>query len=197
MKFKVNEAAVKALSLSGVTAKVGDEVEFEVIEKALGVSISETEKAKVAQKAAEDALGAEKAKPAATPERLLSVDAKAAPYFVEARTQRVKALSATLDAAQSKGKINAAMRTSFEKILSVRHGYALSEAGAAEAVAVADLAESLLAAIPDQAVVPVGERLKQEGAQGAGGRAANDAGDFDAVKEADALLARTGLAAKK
>jgi ribosomal 50S subunit-recycling heat shock protein len=190
MKVKINAANVKALSLVGIEAKEGDEVEVTLaqFEKALSVA----NEAQTARAAAEKALADEKAKPAATPERLLSVDAKATPYFGEARTQRAKALSATLDAAQAKGKINAAMRASFEKVLSVRHGYALSETGTAETVDVVAAAESLLAAIPDNAAVPVGTALQGQGATGAE-RPANEPAKFDAKAAADEMLVKAGF----
>lgn len=159
MKIKVTAANVKALSLAGVAGKDGDEVEVTdaAFERALSLA-GEAESAKAAQKAAEDALAAEKAKPAPTVARLLSVDPSGAPFFAEAQGAKAKALSATLDAASSKGKITAGMRKNLERLLSVRHGYALSTAGVAEAVDVAAEAEALLAGIPDQAVVPVGQR---------------------------------------
>jgi len=196
MKVKIVAANVKALSLAGITGKEGDEVEVTSaqFEKALSIAAeaqSAAEAAKTAQATAEKALADEKAKPAATPERLLSIDVKGAPLFGENRALRVKSLGQTLDAAQSKGKIDAKMRGAFERLLSVRHGFALSETGVAEAIDVVKAAEDLLAAIPEQAVVPVGERLQKQGATGQE-RPANEPEKFDAAKTADAILKAGG-----
>ena len=200
MKIKVSAKNVKALSLAGVTAKDGDEIEVtaEQFERALSVAdaaAQEAQKAKDAQKTAEDALVAEKAKPALTVVKMLSVDPAAA-FFKEARTSGQKALSATLDAAMSKGRINATMRARLEKILAVRHGYALSESGVAESVDVVAEAEALLASIPDQAVVPVGERALPAGGKPEE-RPANTGDAFDTPEkvkaEADRILTRAGM----
>lgn len=192
MKIKVTADNMKALSLSGTEVKVGDEVEVTVVEKALSVAHAKVEAAVTAQTVAEKALADERAIPKPTVEKMLSVDVKNAPYFVEARTSRKLALNAVLDAAQSKGKINAAMRTAFEKVLSVRHGYALSEAGVAEIVDVAATAESILATIPDDAAVPIGERIARKGADGSG-RPPNEPAAFDAKTQADKILEAGGF----
>lgn len=194
MKIKVTDTNVKSLALSGEAVKVGDEVEVAVLEKALNITISKVEAAEKAKAAAEKALAVETAKPAPTVVKMLSVDAKTTPYFTEAQKANAKALSASLDAAQAKGKINAAMRASFEKILSVRHAYALSVEGVAEVVDVAALADSLLASVPDNAAVPLAEQLKKQGA-GATERPANEPEGFDSVKAANDMLVKAGLKA--
>lgn len=180
MKIKVTESNLKFLSLSGETLKVNDEVEVSTVEKALSVAVT-------AKESAETALATERAKPAATVERLLSVDGKSNIFFAEARKATAKALSATLDGAMKAGRMNKAMRDAAERLLSVRHGYALSETGAAETVAVADLVETFIGAIPDNSVVPLGTA----GTQPAAGASQKPA-EFDAHAEADRALERAG-----
>lgn len=193
MKIKVTDTNIKALALSGETVKVGDEVEIAVLEKALGVSLGRVETAEKAAKDAADALAAERAKPAPTVVKMLSVDAKSTPYFAEAVTANQKALATTLDGAQARGKIDAKVRKSLEKILSVRHAFALSIEGAATTVDVVAEAEAILAAIPDNAMVPVGEAAIKAGAAGASGRPANEPPAFDAKAAANEMLTKAGF----
>lgn len=187
MKIKVTDANVKSLSLSDGAIKVGDEVEVSVLEKALSLTAARADTAEKAAKDAADALTAEKAKPAPTVVKMLSIDAKATPFFAEAVKSNEKALAATLDGAQAKGKINAAMRKSLERILSVRHAFALSIDGAATTVDVVAEAESILAAIPDSSIVPVGDKGTP-----APGRSPNDPPAFDAEAAANSLLVAAG-----
>ena len=126
-------------------------------------------------------------------EKMLSIDPTGAPLFGENRTLRAKTIAASLDLAQSKGKLTAPMRACFEKILSVRHGYALSATGVAEGVDIAAVADSLLAAIPDNSAVPLGDALK--GASGTD-RPANDAPKFDTKTEVSNMLSLAGYAKK-
>jgi len=184
MKIKVTDVNGKALSLVGVSADCGVEVEVsaEVFERALAVAA----KATADVGAATTALSVERAM---SVEKRLSVDPKT-PYFKVALLATAEAAKASLTLAMSKGRLTQPMRAALERMLSVRHAYALSmDTGEAGAVDVVADVNALIASIPDNSVVP----LDPATAVPAQNRPLEEAPAFDASAEAKKTLTRLGL----
>lgn len=173
----------------------------EKIHKSLGLDLTQDMTLDGIEKASDlllqRALAAE-AKIATPPtvEKLLSVDVKQTPYFAQAHQDREALASVTLTAAKAKGKLNADMEKALSSLLRVQHGYSMSADGVAAPTDVRSLVTSLLNAIPDNAVVPLGTQLSTAPGQPSKGPEPFDTPE-KAKAEANRMLGLAGLGEKK
>lgn len=107
--------------------------------------------------------------------------------FVELHNERERRIGAQVEAAVTAGRIPASVKDDVRALLSVRHGMSLSVKGEAGDVDVPALVEKLVNAIPEEACVPLEDRLKKLSV--AGGKPAGKAPDFDPAKDKAARIA--------
>lgn len=175
----------KRLALSAVARKAA---------KALGIEI---EGKRVRQSDLDALCEAALAKVSEAPARgepvaLKALSRSADDTFAELHAERAARVATMAKDAVKAGKIPAAIEADVVALLSVRHGYSLSAKGEAAGVDVRATMEKVLAAIPEGASLPIGERIKALSI--AGGQPSPDAGTFDNKKEIETRLA--GLKAR-
>lgn len=101
------------------------------------------------------------------PEKPMGIDAAGAalsispdtPFYAKYRGEAAKTLDTEINAAKEAGKLTEDGANAFRTLLSTDHAFALSDEGVAAPTDVAAAARALVAALPDNASVPVEKRL--------------------------------------
>lgn len=101
--------------------------------------------------------------------------------FTDLHAERETRIVNTVKELVAKGRVPKSVEADVTALLSVRHGYALSAKGEATAVDVRATFEKILAAIPEDAVTPLKERLKKMSI--ADGQPPMEPTDFDTTAE--------------
>lgn len=138
-----------------------------------------------------DAVATMRANPAVDVKKSLSVDGNDS-TVKELLAARGETAAAKVTALLTTGRITAGMKEDLTRLLSVRHAFALSAAGAAEDVAVADLVHKVLSALPEDACVPLKDRITKHGIAASAGRAPDAPAEFDSKSEVDRRLTALG-----
>lgn len=169
MKFSLTAARAKALGLTLPKPDVADDAQLEfdfpevvaAQEKALAAVPAQIDAVKAeSQKALEAAVAAAQVDVA----KALSVDPTKERFFSRSKTAFDAAVKAEVDGLVKTGRITLAVVEPLTALLSTEKAYTLALDGKASESDVPALLRKVLACLPEQAAVPVGERVTREGA---------------------------------
>lgn len=163
---------IRRLSVSGAVRKAA---------KALGIELGSRVRQEDLDALATAAVERSTQTPTGVKAALLALGRPADATFVELQGERARRVTSQVDAAVAAGRLPATVKDDVVALLSVRHGVSLSVKGEATEVDVPALLEKVIAAIPEDACVPLNDRLKKLSV--AGGKPAGAAPAFDPVKD--------------